>query len=135
MRRTRKEIRDIKEQNEDVVDFEPKATTVKINEEVQSRTSMNEDDVVHGEKRKLQELDDSNSDTDDEDIPMKRKRMSLKRKKVLVFEKGRDTEDGEIQTTKRIHDCADDPQPKSVSVVEEEATSNNRSTPKGDETS
>ena len=119
-----------------MVDDEPKATAVKIDEEVQSRTSMDEDDVVVGEKRKLKELGDSSDNTDDEDIPMKRKRMSLKRKKVsaLNFEGGRHTEDEEIQAAKRVHDCSDDPQPKRVSVVEEEeATPNNRSTPKGDE--
>ncbi|XP_044173232.1 uncharacterized protein LOC114961056 isoform X2 [Acropora millepora] len=135
LRRTRKQIRDVREQNEDVVDDEPKEAAVKIDEEMQSRTFMDEDDVVVGEKRKLKELDDGNDDTDDEDIPMKRKRMSLKRKKVsaLNFEGGMHTEDEKIQAAKRVHDCTDDPRPKRVSVVEEEATPNNRSTPKGDE--
>ena len=135
MRRTRKQIRDVREQNEDVVDDEPKEAAVKIDEEMQSRTFMDEDDVVVGEKRKLKELDDGNDDTDDEDIPMKRKRMSLKRKKVsaLNFEGGRHTEDEKIQAPKRVYDCTDDPRPKRVSVVDEEATPNNRSTSKGDE--
>lgn len=119
LRRTRREIPNSTEQNDKEFDNEIKATSFGENEEQQDQKSMDGEGADSREKRKLQELDEG--DTDEEDIPLRTK-LSLKRKKLSVLEDTSDVEDGEVKTSKRILGDIDDPQPKRVAVDQETAT-------------
>ena len=134
MRRTRQEESSQADQKDNLVSNELKVSTLETDEE--ELQSGNSKDVALGEKRKLEPDDDDVTD-DEDSIPMMTRRVSLKRKKLSIFDENSDTDDLqelEKKGSKWVAGDPNDPQPKRIAVDEHDqqgTTSSENSPPKG----
>ena len=104
-------------QEEKNADINTKSSELEISEE--KCQSENDENVIHGEKRKL-EPDNADDITDDEDnSPVLKGRVSLKRKKLTVVSENSDSEvlqDAKKKGSKSPSDKLSDPIPKRIAV-------------------